>query len=72
MKRLCAALALMLAAASADAQLGCVDELYDALTGTSKRTVATPDLSVVLKVDPERADPLWLDDPDRRPTASFP
>lgn len=72
MKRIAVALALMLAAAAAAAQPGCVDELYDALSGTSKRTVATPDSGVVLKVDPERAEPLWYDDPDLRPVVSVP
>jgi hypothetical protein len=72
MKRICAALVLVVAAAGAGAEPGCVEELYDPLSGTGKRRIASPDPSVVLRVDPERSDPLWLDDPDRAPRVSIP
>ena len=66
------AIGFALAGGGAGAELGCVDEGYDPLTGGSKRVVSRPEVGVLLPGEPERADPLWLDDPSRPPLATTP
>ena len=66
------AIGLALCAVGVGADLGCIDEGYDALSGGSKRAVARPELGVVLTLDPERSQPLWGDHPSRPPLAASP
>ena len=63
---------LALSAGRAGADLACIDEGYDALSGGSKRAVARPEPGVVPTLDPERAEPLWGDHPSRPPLAASP
>ena len=64
------AIGLALAAGGAGAEPSCIDEGYDSLTGRSKRAIAQPELGIVPRVDPERAERRWLDDPSRPPLAT--
>jgi hypothetical protein len=63
---------LALLAGGAGADLACIDEGYDPLSGGSKRAVARPELGGVLTLDPERAEPLGGDHPSRPPLAASP
>jgi hypothetical protein len=72
MRRVLLAAGCLLGAASALAEPGCIDEGYDAMAGGWKRGIAVPAPGVVTTVDPERSEPLSLEDPTRPPLSAAP